>query len=87
MKPYSWLLEREALLLLLSCSDRDKRRGVDAAEFLAHHPFQAGHLHYRDSDQREICVYFADRLALHYSPDHTVRELRIVSVQENLPDP
>ncbi|MSU51170.1 MAG: hypothetical protein EXS37_19130 [Opitutus sp.] len=85
MKPYTWSLEREVLLAMFQFSSRDNRRTVDAAEFLARHPFQPGHLNYRDGDDREIRVYFADHLAIHYCIEHAVREVRIVSIQENLP--
>lgn len=85
MSPYSWVFEREALLATLQCTSRDQRRVIDAADLLARNPSQSGHLHYLDSDGKEIRVYFADHIAIHYNLDHAARFVRIVFIEENLP--
>ncbi len=85
MSPYSWLFERAALLAAMQFVPRDQRHVVDAVEFLARNPFQSGQLHYLDADGKAIQVYFADHIAVHYSVDHAVRAVRIVSLEENLP--
>jgi hypothetical protein len=83
MESYRWVLDYSAAREFEALPAQERRRLFAVFDALARHPFQEGHLRYRDQAGFEFRVCFLGSLDLHYRLDHAVREVRIVVVERH----
>ena len=81
MEAYRWILDRTAAGEFEALPSRQRRQLMDAFDALARHPFQEGHLRYRNRSGLEFRVWFLGELDLHYRVDHAAREVRVVVIE------
>jgi hypothetical protein len=83
MQPYSWALDRTAAREFEGLDSHARRQVYEFLDFLARHPFQEGHMRYRDQDGFEFRIGFVGDLDVHYRLDHAVREIRVAVVEHH----
>ena len=85
MASYTWVLDQSAVREVESLQPSERRRVFEFLDTLARHPFQEGHLRYRDNAGFEIRVYFLGEFDIHYRLDHAVLEVRVAVVERHPP--
>ncbi|MBI5771741.1 MAG: hypothetical protein HZA93_28480 [Verrucomicrobia bacterium] len=81
MAPYTWRLDRSALVTFEGLPLNERRQIREFLDSLGRHPFHDGHLRYRDADGFEIRVCVAVDLNVHYHLDHAERVIRITGLE------
>ncbi len=74
MLPYSWALDRTAAREFEGLESHVRRQVYEFLDSLARHPFQEGHMRYRDQAGFEFRIAFLGDLDVHFRLDHIVRE-------------
>ena len=79
---YETVLSREAADVLLSANEIKRRKLILLLDQLAEDPFVVADEIIPDASGRELCCIRLGRWEVVYRPDHAVKELRIVDIQE-----
>jgi hypothetical protein len=77
---YKLYLRREVIQFLRACRPRDRDLLFAELDSLALNPHRAGDYRDRDDTGREVEVIVFQRFAIHYWPDHAVKELKVVDL-------
>jgi hypothetical protein len=83
MQPYSWALDRTPAREFENMAPHVRRQIYDFLDSLARHPFQEGHMRYRDQAGFEFRICFLGDLDVHYRWDHAVREIRVAAIEQH----
>ena len=66
MEPYTWVLDRAAGREFEALEPQERRQILEFPDSLARHPFNEGHMRYRDQAGFEFRICFLGDFDVHY---------------------
>jgi hypothetical protein len=77
---YRFVLDGEAVAVLIQCTSDEQAKLVQAFEQLARHPFPHGLATMLDGDGKENFIIRLDEFLVTFRHDHAVGEIRVADI-------
>jgi hypothetical protein len=79
---YRFVLDGEAVAMLIQCAPEEQAKLVQAFDQLARHPFPQGLATMIDGDGRENFIIRLDEFLVTFLHDHAVGEIRVADIDK-----